>query len=144
MNAVYPLIQNMKELKTAIGRIFTISIFLLMLQGIEPAAAQVTVVSGTITDAKTHQVLPAVSVSFPGTPTGTSADLGGRYNLKSSSNKVTPIQFSFIGYKTVVRNVELGKTQTINVAMTTDSRMLGAVTIKAAKKQNPGTRITRR
>lgn len=106
-----------------------------MFLGAFTASAQdFTTVQGTVTDAKTHQTLPAVSVSFPGTNLGTSADLNGHYVLKTSKS-VSSIQVSFVGYKTVVKPIEAGKTQTINVLLTPDSHTLNTVVVRAAKKK---------
>ncbi|HEY4147592.1 MAG TPA: carboxypeptidase-like regulatory domain-containing protein, partial [Chitinophagaceae bacterium] len=96
-------------------------------------AQEITSVQGIITDAKTHQTLPAVTVAISGTSTGTSADLNGHYALKSQANPKA-IQFSFVGYKSVVKDVAPGQVQTINVSLIPDNRMLGNVVIKSSKK----------
>jgi len=96
-------------------------------------AQDTTIVRGTIFDAKTHEALPAVSVSFQGSSVGTSADLRGNYIVKSTKNPVS-IRFSLVGYKPLIKNIEAGKTQTINVFMVSDSRVLNNVVIRSAKK----------
>jgi hypothetical protein len=92
-----------------------------------------TIVRGIVTDAKTKETMPAVTISFPGTVTGTSADNAGHYFLKGNgtSNHVT---FSFIGYQTITRTITAGQDQTLNIAMSEDSRLLKEVVINAGKK----------
>ena len=70
-------------------------------------AQDTTIVRGTIFDAKTHEALPAVSVSFQGSSVGTSADLRGNYIVKSTKNPVS-IRFSLVGYKPLIKNIEAG------------------------------------
>ena len=101
--------------------------------------AQQTVVKGVVTDIRTHETMPGVSVSFDGTSTGTSADVQGNYKLSTDSN-VSRIKVSFIGYKTIYKDVTPGVAQTINVAMGEDRRALSEVVIKSGKK----TRYTNR
>src|SRR6202000_21984 len=95
--------------------------------------AQQTVVKGVVTDIRTHETMPGVSVSFDGTSTGTSADLQGNYKLSTDGN-VSRIKVSFIGYKTIYKDVTPGVVQTINVAMGEDRRALSEVVIKSGKK----------
>lgn len=49
---------------------------------ISEADAQSRVVTGVITDCKTGQVLPGVSVTIFGTSTGTTTDSDGRFSLR--------------------------------------------------------------
>src|SRR5437764_774475 len=54
---------------------------------------QNTVVSGTITDAKTNQPLQFVSVSFPGTSIGTNSNNSGKYSIETGKT-YTQLKFS--------------------------------------------------
>ena len=92
-----------------------------------------TIVKGVITDAKTKETMPAVTVTFAGSTTGASADNQGNYRIKSS-DAVKQVRFSFIGYKTMVKDIVPGQEQTINVALTEDSHLLNDVVISAGKK----------
>ncbi len=95
--------------------------------------AQQTVVKGVITDIRTHETMPGVSVAFDGTTTGTSADVQGNYRISTAANP-TRIKVSFIGYKTVYKDIAPGVAQTINIAMSEDRRELSEVVIKGGKK----------
>jgi hypothetical protein len=111
--------------------------------------AQQTVVKGVVTDMRTHETMPGVSVSFDSTSNGTSADVQGNYKL-STDEKVNRIKVSFIGYKTVYKDVTPGVVQTINVAMGEDRRAISEVVIKSGKKarytnrNNPAVELIRK
>jgi len=92
-----------------------------------------TIVSGTITDAKTKQPMPFVTVSFAGSTQGISTDNQGKFRLASNDN-YTQVQISFIGYKTILKTIGPGKAQVTNAALAEDSRLLGEVVIKSGKK----------
>ena len=104
------------------------------------AMAQKTIVHGTVTDARTHETMPAVTVVFDSTTNGHSSDNNGRYTVVDESGKNTKIKISFIGYTTVVKTITPGQTQTIDVALAEDRHVLTEVTVKAGKK----TRYTNR
>ncbi|MDB5141591.1 MAG: hypothetical protein JWQ66_304 [Mucilaginibacter sp.] len=111
--------------------------------------AQQTIVKGVVTDMRTHETMPGVSVSFDSTSTGTSADVQGNYKL-STDGKVNRIKVSFIGYKTVYKDVTPGVVQTINVVMGEDRRAISEVVIKSGKKarytnrNNPAVELIRK
>ncbi len=109
----------------------TMMLLLMMLPII--SMAQQTVVKGVITDIRTHETMPGVSVAFDGTTTGTSADVQGNYRISTAANP-TRIKVSFIGYKTVYKDIAPGVAQTINIAMSEDRRELSEVVIKGGKK----------
>jgi len=110
-------------------------LFVLVTMGVM-AQTSVTKVSGLITDSRTHQTMPGVSVSFDGTTVGSSADNQGNYRLAGDGN-FTRIRVSFIGYKTVYKDITPGTTQTVDIALTEDRQMLHEVVIKSGKKQLP-------
>jgi len=96
--------------------------------------AQNTVVSGTITDVQTNQAIPFVSVSFPGTPIGTTSNKNGKYSI-TTTKSYTQLRFSYIGYKTVIRTIISGRDQAINVKMEPDVQTLATVKVSSGKKQ---------
>src|SRR6478609_7016296 len=81
------------------------------------ALAQNTVIKGTVTDAKTKQPIPYATVVFTGSNKGGSTDVQGKYLLTTTDNS-SQIRVSFVGYRAVIRNIETGKEQLINVALT--------------------------
>ena len=91
-----------------------------------------TVVEGTVIDARSKQYMPSVIISFVGTAKGTSTDSQGKYHL-SATGAFTKIKISLIGYNSVFKDIVPGKTQTINVSLTEDRKLLAEVVIKSVK-----------
>src|ERR1051325_9999349 len=87
-------------------------LFVLVTMGVM-AQTSVTKVSGVIIDSRTHQTMPGVSVSFDNTTVGSSADNQGNYHVTGDGN-FTRIKVSFIGYKTVYKDITPGTTQTLD------------------------------
>ena len=102
--------------------------------------AQQTIVKGVVTDARTHETMPTVTVALEGTSVAGSTDNSGKYHLVSSSGNPTRIKVSFIGYKTVFKDVKPGEAQTIDISLSEDRQLLTEVVVKSAKK----TRYTNR
>lgn len=72
---------------------------------ISNAKEQITI-SGTVTDEKTGEPIIGATVSAIGTTKGTATDLDGKYNL--TIDKGSKVQFSYIGYVDVKKNVSKG------------------------------------
>ena len=95
--------------------------------------AQGTVINGIVTDAKTKETLPYVTVTFVGSTQGVSSDNQGKFRLSSREN-YSQIKISYIGFKTTVREIEPGKEQSVNVALIADNQLLNEVVVKSGKK----------
>jgi hypothetical protein len=104
--------------------------------------AQQTVIWGTVTDARSHTPLPYVTVAFANSTKGTSTDNQGKYRLAITGAN-TQLQISFIGYKTVTRTIESGKSQQVDISLSEDTKMLSEVLIKSDKKKRYTNKITR-
>ncbi|HEX3384201.1 MAG TPA: DUF5686 family protein, partial [Mucilaginibacter sp.] len=111
----------------------SILILFILLVAAFVSAAQSTVVKGTVTDARTKEPLPFVTVVFAGSADGISTDDQGKYRIAANDN-YTQIKVSFIGYKTVVMPIEPGKEQTVDIALSEESHQLSEVVIKSGKK----------
>jgi len=97
------------------------------------AAAQQTIVSGVITDAKDKSALPYVTVMFKGTKLVTKTDANGKYTL-SSATPYSQVQINYVGYKTQTITIKPSVTQTINVKLLEESQSLTEVNISSGKK----------
>lgn len=110
---------------------------------------QSTVIHGVVTDAKTNQTLPYVSIAFTGGSAGTTTDLSGKYTLRTNK-PYAQLQISFLGYKTALRTVIPGKEQVIDVKLVPEGKTLNEVTVNAAKRQryrnkdNPAVELIRK
>jgi len=76
-----------------------IAFWLFLLMTVSPLYAQQTTVHGTVTDAKTHDILPGVNILVKGSVHGTSTDADGKFELDDVSEQDTLV-FSYIGYVT--------------------------------------------
>ncbi|GAB3936489.1 DUF5686 and carboxypeptidase-like regulatory domain-containing protein [Mucilaginibacter myungsuensis] len=107
-----------------------------------------TVITGIVTDAKTRQPLPFVTVSFNNSNIGTNTNDQGRYSLKTSQ-RFMQIKATYVGYKPVVVNIVAGKEQAVSIKMESTSEDLAQVDIKGAKrarytnKDNPAVELIR-
>lgn len=122
--------------------------FLLVLfTGLAQAFAQ-TVVQGVVTDAVSKQPLQYVSVVLKG-GRGTVTDSLGRYTLRSSGTIAT-LQVTYVGYKTVLKAITPGVSQTLNFELETDPKAINNVTVTTRKrapyrnKGNPAVELIRR
>jgi hypothetical protein len=127
----------------------SIIILLLSVAAVTGAQAQSTVVRGTITDAKTHQPMPYVTVTFANSTIGGGTNTQGKYNISTTGN-YTKIQVTFVGFKTATRTIEAGKEQEINIALIEDNQSLSEVVVKSGKKKkytnkdNPAVELIRK
>lgn len=110
------------------------------------AIAQSTSIKGTVTDAKTGETLPFVSILIPGTTMGTASDADGKYAMTLREDYKT-VKFTYVGYLSVEKPITPGIDQVINVKMAVDASMLKEVTIKGRgryrNKDNPAVQLIR-
>src|ERR1700744_166189 len=95
--------------------------------------AQITKVSGVITDAKTKQTLPFVNVFAGDSSVNVTADEEGKYVLQSQK-PFHQIKVSYVGYKPAVLNVMAGQDQVVNIRMVPVAQQVGEVGIRSGKK----------
>ncbi len=87
--------------------------------------AQEISIEGTVTDARTKETLPGVSILIKGTYTGTATDVNGHYSLIAQKGDI--LEFSFLGYKP--QNITVGNQNIINVALSEDLQELQEVVV---------------
>ena len=88
--------------------------------------AQEKTVAGTVTD-ESNVPLPGVSVVVVGTTNGTQTDFDGNYTINVAQGQ--SLRFSYLGQRTVMRNVGAGNT--IDVQMQEDAEALDEVVVTA-------------
>tara|TARA_R110002033_G_scaffold17025_5_gene46819 strand:+ start:381 stop:3536 length:3156 start_codon:yes stop_codon:yes gene_type:complete len=109
-------------MKTKFSGILTLLLALV----VQITFAQEKTISGVISDA-TGLPLPGATVLIKGTATGTSSDFDGKYSIKASQGATLVI--SFVGYTT--KEVAVGSSSTINVAMEEDAAQLEEIVVTA-------------
>ncbi len=91
-----------------------------------------TSISGTVTDKTTNEVLPGVNIFLPGLNKGTVTDNKGNYRLMNMPNGFIKLQYSFVGYKTVVKSIHTCHRDTvINISMEVSALKSEEVTVSA-------------
>lgn len=94
-------------------------------------------VFGHVLDKETGEHLPFITVILKGTTIGTTTDNSGHYFLKNLPEGKFTLEFKYLGYKTVTRDVKLekGKTQEVNVEMEEDRIALDGVVVSANRSE---------
>ena len=94
-------------------------------------------VFGHVLDKETGEHLPFITVILKGTTIGTTTDNSGHYFLKNLPEGKFTLEFKYLGYKTVVREVKLekGKTQEVNIEMEEDRIALDGVVVSANRSE---------
>ncbi|WP_266206152.1 DUF5686 and carboxypeptidase-like regulatory domain-containing protein [Pontibacter kalidii] len=113
------------------------------------AQGAVTTIKGTVTDAATKEALIGVSVFVPGTSIGTSTDFEGNYQIQTNQS-INKVQFSYLGYQTVIMDVLPGQEQSLHVKLETGAKQLSEVVVvgkkrkvKYSNKNNPAVDLIR-
>src|ERR1700744_5499503 len=78
--------------------------------------AQITKVSGVVTDAKTKQTLPFVTIGTPDGSAGVTSAEDGKYELQSDKS-FSKIIVSYVGYQEAELTVTPGKEQILNIRL---------------------------
>jgi len=96
------------------------------------ALAQVTRVHGTVVDAGSKKIISYASIYFKG-QRGVTADSSGHFTLSTTDN-VSQLVASAIGYKTYNTKIQQGKDQEINIELAPDVKELNSVTVSSTGK----------
>ena len=112
------------------------------------ATAQQTIVTGIVTDLNSGAPIPFATVVFKA-GRGTVTDSAGKYKLVGT-NQIGSIKISYVGYKTITKNIQIGKSQVIDVIMEVDPLLSNNVTVSTNKrapyknKNNPAVDLIKR
>lgn len=103
-----------------------------------------TIVQGKVTDAKTKEPIPFVSVLLENTTVGTVTDDKGMYRIVTSKTAYR-VTFSFLGYEPESRIIAPGRIQNINIELIGSAIKLGEVHVtpkkKYSNKNNPAVEL---
>ena len=112
------------------------------------ANAQQTVVTGIVTDLNSGNPIPYATIVFKG-GRGTVTDSAGKFKLVGT-NQIGSIKISYVGYKTITKNIQIGKSQVVNIIMEVDPLLSNNVTVSTNKrapyknKNNPAVDLIKR
>ena len=97
--------------------------------------AQSYTISGRITDSKTGEDLTGATVLIPKTTYGVSTNSYGFYSLTLLKGTYK-VQFKYVGYEGIEKNITLDKNTTINVELTETSKDIDEITINAKAEES--------
>lgn len=115
-----------------------IFIFLTIIFSAISIAQETGSIDGLLTDKDyNNEPLPFANVLIKGTTKGTTSDIDGKYIIENLSPGTYTIVYSFIGYETIERQVEIvaGQTKTINVTMGASAATLEQVVVTTTAKK---------
>ncbi len=97
--------------------------------------AQTATIQGTVSDSKTKETVPGVTVMLNDS-TGTTTDLDGKFSLTVPSGAFS-LSFSFVGYKTIVKDGRTKENETVNldIRMLEGAEELSIVTVSGTKTE---------
>lgn len=105
-----------------------------------------TTLSGKITDKKTGEPVPGVTIYLPDLKTGASSDADGNYKIENLPTSVVTVQVSFVGYKLIAARLDLSAIKNKDFAMEESVAELNEVVVtglsQAAEKNRTPTPIT--
>ncbi len=100
------------------------------------SAAGQTRVYGVVTDAKTGEPLPYVSVIFPGTQIGAMTALDGTFTLEGPGS-YSNVSFQMLGYETYIYNIRANATtRDAHIKMNPDTYGIQAVIVKPKRRRD--------
>lgn len=137
-------IKRLMDYSTLFKRLYFI-IFLFISTSL---AAQNTVVTGVVSDAGNKQALPFVTITFAGTTIGVNSDNDGHFRI-STSQPVTQLKVTYLGFKDALLTIVPGKEQIVNVRLFPSAKQLNEVTVKSKKREryvneNPAVELIRK
>ncbi len=110
--------------------------------------AQTTSVTGTVTDLKSRQTIPYVSIKTSDSTVLTTSQADGKFFFQTS-RAISQILISYVGYKTKIINIKPGTNQIVNIRLEAISQQLGEIVIRGKKnikyrnKDNPAVELIR-
>jgi outer membrane cobalamin receptor len=106
------------------------------------ASSQKATLKGTVTDEKTKETLIGVNIILAPN-LGVVTDLNGKYHIEAEPGTYN-ILFRYMGYNDVTKSVKLdaGEVRTLNLAMSSEIRMLDAVVVSAGRHEQKLSDVT--
>lgn len=89
------------------------SIFIIILIFLSLPVLSQKELSGIISDEETNDPLPGATIYIPELSKGTVADISGHYYIDNLPSGTLTIEFSYMGYHTIVKKIHLSESNTI-------------------------------
>jgi iron complex outermembrane receptor protein len=105
-----------------------------------------TSLSGTVTDKKTGESIPGVTIYIPDLKTGTSTGINGKYRIDNLPQSKVLVQVNCIGYQTIVETIDLSATTTRDFVMESSIKEINEIVVtglsQSGERQRTPTPIT--
>ena len=82
-------------------------------------------ISGTVSDAKSEMPIIGANIQIANSLIATNTDLFGKFELKNIQIGTYELVFSFLGYQTIVRKVEVKENATTTLKIELDESVIG-------------------
>ncbi len=109
--------------------LFLFLFLILLLPGVLFAQTQYKI-SGSLRDSQTGEGLIGANAAIPELAKGATTDVAGNFTFSVPEGNYT-IQFSYLGYATISRQITVNKDQTFHIKLTTETSQLNEVVIEA-------------
>ncbi len=90
--------------------------------------AQITKITGIVTDSASGEILPFVNIQLIGTNIGATTDFTGKYIIETKA-KADSIMISYVGYRPQKKKIKIGAFQNIDIKLVSTNIELKAVII---------------
>lgn len=95
------------------------------------------IINGIVLDGTNEDPLPACAIAINPGSLGVQTDIDGRFRLNLKPGKYT-IKTGYVGFKPYEKEISVGRRDSsIVICLTTDSQILGEVTVTAQESQGP-------
>jgi hypothetical protein len=108
---------------------------LTILLSILNAHSQTATISGTLRDAETGETLIGANVYIVELTTGTSSNTYGFYSINVSKNKEMTIQFTYAGYQTIEKKINVSEDQKMDIELTAGEQLNEVVVSAESNKE---------
>lgn len=117
------------------------SLLLLLASTFTIQAQQQYLLSGSVTEKGSQAPLPGVNILVEGQGSGTVTDLDGRYRLLLTAGSYQ-VRFSYVGYTSEVRQLNLQSPQTLNMQLAVAAGQLDQVVVTAGRFEQRLSEVT--
>jgi len=126
--------------------IFSFFLFINLFNSVQ--SQQLTTVRGIVSDSLTNEPLPFVNIVFQGKNIGTTTDFEGKFSI-STQWASSYVKVSFVGYDPILKKINIGKSQFVEIKLRPHNIDLKEVVIKTESKKyrnkdNPSVELIRK
>lgn len=100
-----------------------------LLPVVAETVSRTATLSGTVTHSEDGSALVGATIYFPDLQTGTTTDVEGRYSIAGLPLRSVTIQVSYIGHQTIMRQIDLATTSSMDFSMHESNAQINEVVV---------------